>query len=302
MRLSLFSIVGLVLVGGCSIFGAELKRTEIVLWPGEVPGPEPKLEAERDTTKDSDGKVAGRQLIRLGNVSKPTITVFPAAKEKANGGAVLVCPGGAYGILALDLEGTEVCERLNEMGFTAVLLKYRVPRRAGREKHDAPLQDAQRAMGIIRQHAAEWGIDAKRVGVLGFSAGGHLAAVLSTGPRERTYPKIDGADEMDFRPNFTVLIYPGYLAGEKLGSELAPEFKVTKETPQAFIAMSADDPVHVEHALIYASALQKEKVPFELHIYPTGGHGYGLRKTDEPVTTWPERLEEWFKARGIAGK
>jgi acetyl esterase/lipase len=284
----------------CAVSGSDLKRREISLWPNEVPGPEPKLEAERDTTKDSDSKVAGAHVIRLGNVSKPNITIYPAAKEKANGGAVLVCPGGGYHILAMDLEGTEVCERLNEMGFTGVLLKYRVPRRVGREKHDAPLQDAQRAMSLIRKNAAEWGIDSKRIGVLGFSAGGHLAAVVSAGPDERTYPKVDDADEQSFRPDFTVLIYPGYLAEEKDRSLLSSEFKISKETPQAFIAMSADDPVRVENALTYAAALQKEKVPFALHIYPTGGHGYGLRKTEEPVTTWPDRLEEWVKSRGLA--
>ena len=281
---------------------SEGKRTEIELWPKEVPGPEPQLEGEKDMTKETEDKIAGRRLIRLGNVSRPSIAVFPAPKDKANGAAVLVCPGGGYHILAMDLEGTEVCERLNEMGFTAVLLKYRVPRRANREKHDAPLQDAQRAMGLIRQNAAEWGIDPKRIGVLGFSAGGHLAAVLSNGPDERTHPKVDAADEQDFRPNFTILIYPGYLANEKDLTRLSPELTISKESPQAFIAMSADDPVKVENALVYAAALQKEKVPYALHIYPTGGHGYGLRKTDEPVTTWPDRLEEWFNSRGISRK
>jgi acetyl esterase/lipase len=291
----IFSLFFAVVLGA-----ADGKRAEIELWPNEVPGPEPKLEAERDMTKESENKIAGRRLIRLGNVSKPTITVYPAPKDKANGGAVLVCPGGGYHILALDLEGTEVCERLNEMGFTAVLLKYRVPRRPNREKHEPPLQDAQRAMSLIRQNATEWGIDPKRIGVLGFSAGGHLAAVLSTGPEDRSYPKGDAADELEFRPNFTILIYPGYLTGEKgASSELSPEFKITKQTPQAFIAMSADDSVRVENALAYAAALQKEKIPFALHIYPTGGHGYGLRQTEEPVTTWPERLAEWLKARGL---
>ena len=164
------------------------------------------------------------------------------------------------------------------------------------------MQDAQRAIGLIRKNAVEWGIDPNRIGVLGFSAGGHLAAVLSTGPRERTYTKVDAADDQDFRPNFTVLIYPGYLAGEKVGPELAPEFKVSKDTPEAFIAMTADDSVRVENALIYAAALQKEKIPFELHVYPTGGHGYGLRKTADAVATWPDRLEEWFKARGLDKK
>jgi acetyl esterase/lipase len=285
----------------CSAFItlSAAEKPVVKLWPNGVPGNEPKLEAEKDMTKESENLVAGRRLIRLGNVSDPTLTVFPAPKEKAHGGAVLVCPGGGYHILALDLEGTEVCERLNEMGFTAILLKYRVPRRQGVEKHAAPLQDAQRAMGIIRQHASEWNIDSDRIGVLGFSAGGHLAAVLSAGPQDRTYPNIDKADSLSARPSFTVLIYPGYLVDENDKTKIAPELVITKETPQAFIAMSADDPVKVENALVYATALQQEKIPFELHIYPTGGHGYGLRKTEAPVTTWPDRLEDWFKSRAL---
>jgi len=277
-------------------------RTEIQLWPSGAPGDEAELPAEADTTKDTDGKVGGRRLIRLGNVSNPTITLFPAPPQTATGAAVLICPGGAYNILALDLEGTEVCERLNRAGVTAILLKYRVPRRASREKHAAPLQDAQRALGIVREHAGEWGIDPKRIGVLGFSAGGHLAATLSNNFQERIYPKIDSADELSCRPDFTILIYPAYLTPEKDGSKLSPEFTISTNTPQAFITMTEDDPVRVENALTYAAALRKEKVPFELHVYPTGGHGYGLRKTSEPVTTWPERLEEWFRARGLLKK
>ncbi len=288
----------------CSAFItlSAAEKPVIKLWPNGVPGDEPKLEAEKDMTKESENLVAGKRLIRLGDVSEPTLTIFPAPKDKAHGGAVLVCPGGGYHILALDLEGTEVCERLNDMGFTAILLKYRVPRRQGVEKHAAPLQDAQRALGIIRQHASEWNIDSDRVGVLGFSAGGHLAAVLSTGPQERTYPKVDEADSLSAHPSFTVLIYPGYLVEENDRTQIAPELVITRDTPQAFIAMTADDPVKVENALVYASALQQEKIPFELHIYPTGGHGYGLRRTDAPATTWPDRLEEWFKSRGLNKK
>lgn len=274
----------------------------IDLWPKGVPGPEPSLGEEKDMTKETENKIAGKRLIRLGNVSKPTITIFPAPADKAHGGAVLVAPGGGYHILALDLEGTEVCERLNEMGFTAVLLKYRVPRRPNIEKHAAPLQDAQRAIGLMRHHAAEWKIDPKRIGVLGFSAGGHLAASVSNQSSERTYPKVDPADEANCRPDFSVLIYPGYLVAEKDVTKIAPDLTITTNTPQAFIAMTADDPVKVENALVYASALREAKVPFELHVYPTGGHGYGLRKTDEPVTTWPDRLQDWFKARGLDRK
>ena len=172
MKLPVVSVLSLSLLVACGVSASDLKRSEIALWPGEVPGPEPKLEAERDTTKDSDGKIAGGHVIRLGNVSKPSITIYPAPKEKANGGAMLVCPGGGYHILAMDLEGTEVCERLNEMGFTAVLLKYRVPRRAGRERHEAPLQDAQRAVSLIRKNAEEWAIIQNGSACLGFLRAG----------------------------------------------------------------------------------------------------------------------------------
>jgi acetyl esterase/lipase len=281
--------------------GAE-EHAVLHLWPNGAPGDSGKLGPERDTTKESDGKVAGKHVIRLGNVSDPTITVYPAPDVKATGAAVLVCPGGAYQILAMDLEGTEVCERLNKMGVTAVLLKYRVPRRANREKHAAPLQDAERAMALIREHADEWKVDPRRIGVLGFSAGGHLAAALSNHAGERSYPKIDAADELSSHPNFTVLIYPAYLTLEDDRAKLAPEIAVTKETPQAFIAMAADDPVHVENALAYASALASAKIPFELHVYPAGGHGYGLRKTEQQVTTWPDRLEPWLHGRGILSR
>lgn len=283
-----------------TLAAAELRTID--LWPKGAPGPEPQLPEEKDTTKETDNLIAGRRLIRLGNVSKPTITIYPAPADKAHGGAVLVAPGGGYHILAMDLEGTEVCERLNEMGFTAVLLKYRVPRRANLEKHAAPLQDAQRAVGLMRQHAAEWGIDPQRIGVLGFSAGGHLAAAVSNHSSDRTYEKADAADEQNCVPNFSVLIYPGYLVAEKDSTKIAPDLNITTNTPQAFIAMTADDPVKVENALVYGLALRQAKVPFELHIYPTGGHGYGLRKTSEPVTSWPERLEEWFAARGLNKK
>jgi acetyl esterase/lipase len=292
----------LILFLGAALMNTIAAPLEIKLWPGKAPGNETELPPEKDITKDSDDKVAGRRLIRLGNVSTPTITVYPAPAEKANGAAVLVCPGGAYNILAMDLEGTEVCERLNSVGITGILLKYRVPKRANQEKHAAPLQDAQRAMGIIREHAGEWQIDPNRIGVLGFSAGGHLAAVLSNQSPERTYLKIDSADDLAARPDFSILIYPAYLASEKDSAHVSPELTISTNSPQAFISITADDPVHVEYALTYAAALKKEKVPFELHVYPTGGHGYGLRKTDKPVTSWPDRLQDWFLARGLDKK
>ncbi|MGE3309924.1 MAG: alpha/beta hydrolase [Limisphaerales bacterium] len=281
--------------GSETVLGADAPRT---LWPGKAPGETKDLPAEEDTTKPSGGLVAGRRVIRLGNVSSPTIEVYRPPADLRNGTAVLVCPGGAYNILAMDLEGTEVCEWLNSLGVTGVLLKYRVPRREGLEKHAAPLQDAQRAMGLIREHAGEWGIDSQRVGVLGFSAGGHLAAATSTAA-ERTYPKVDGADDRSSRPDFAVLVYPGYLTVKEEDDRVAPELVIDGQTPPTFLVMSQDDPVRVENVLGYASALKKAAVPFELHIYPTGGHGYGLRRTSEAVTTWPDRVADWMKSRGL---
>jgi acetyl esterase/lipase len=270
----------------------------IELWPGVAPGDQGDLGQEKDTTKPADNLVAGRALIRLGNVSKPTISVYRPPATNDTGGAVLVCPGGAYRILALDLEGTEVCAWLNSIGVTGVLLKYRVPQRAGLEKHAAALQDAQRAMGLVRQHAKEWTIHPDRIGVLGFSAGGHLAAALSNNYRERAYPSLDDADNVTCRPDFTVLIYPAYLTLKDEGDKLAPEMKVTTNTPPTFIAITEDDPVRVENALSYTLALKNAKVPVELHVYPTGGHGYGLRRTKETVTTWPDRVADWMRGRG----
>ena len=271
----------------------------IALWPGIAPGEKGDLGEEKDMTKPAEGKVQGRAVIRLGNVSKPTITIFAPPKDKDTGAAVLVCPGGGYNILAWDLEGTEVCEWLTSIGVTGVLLKYRVPKRAGVEKHAPMLQDAQRALGIVRQRAKEFGIDPKRLGILGFSAGAHLAAVTCSAYAERSYAPVDEADARSCRPDFTLLIYPAYLTVKEDGDKLAPEVKVDAQTPPAFIAMSQDDPVRVECALYYALALKNAKVPAELHVYPTGGHGYGLRPGEHAVTTWPQRAAEWMQVRGL---
>lgn len=270
----------------------------IRLWPGDAPGDSGPPGEEVDQTKPTDNQVGGKRLIRLGNVYTPTITVFPAPKENNTGAAVVVCPGGGYGILALDLEGTEVCAWLNSIGVTGVLLKYRVPARKDR-RYEAPLQDAQRALGLVRQHAAEWGIDAARVGILGFSAGGHLAANASNNYETRTYPAVDDADKLSCRPDFSVLVYPAYLTLKDKGDELAPELKITDHTPQTFLVMAQDDPIRVEGPIFYSLALKKVKVPFELHTYPTGGHGYGLRPSEHNVTTWPARVADWMSTRGL---
>ncbi|HVR36578.1 MAG TPA: alpha/beta hydrolase [Methylomirabilota bacterium] len=192
----------------------------------------------------------------------------------------------------------EVCEWLNSMGVTGVLVKYRVPRREGRERYAAPLEDAQRALGLVRHRAAELGIDPERIGVLGFSAGGHLAAALSTNHESRTYDRVDAADAVSCRPDFTVLVYPGYLVVREEGDRVSPELEVTAETPPTFLVMAQDDGVRVENALFYYLALERAGVPSELHVYATGGHGYGLRRTRELVTTWPDRVVDWMRING----
>lgn len=284
---------------GVFVPGATVRAADpaVPLWPGRPPGDTAPLPEESDLTKPSENLVGGRRLIRLGNVSEPTFQVFRPPAGKENGAAVLVCPGGAYHILALDLEGTEVCEWLNSIGVTGVLLKYRVPRRPGTEKHQPALQDAQRAMGLVRSRAKELGIDPARLGVLGFSAGGHLAAALGTTP-ERTYPRVDGAEDVSCRPDFSVLVYPAYLSVKEENDRLSPELKVGPNTPPSFLSIAADDPVRVEGAIQYALALKQAGVAVELHVYPTGGHGYGLRRTDNPVTFWPDRAADWMKSSG----
>ena len=274
----------------------------IPLWPGPVPGETNAIGEEKDTTKPTDGKVAGKTVVRLGNVSKPTLTVYSAPKDKDTGAAVVVFPGGGYNILAMDLEGTEVCEWLNSIGVTGVLFKYRVPKRAGLEKHAAALQDAQRAVGLVRSRAKEFGIDPHRVGVLGFSAGGHLAAALSSSASQRTYQKVDDADDVSCRPDFSILVYPAYLTLKEKNDAINPETAVSSNTPPTFIAMTQDDPVRIENVLFYSVALKQEKVPFELHVYPKGGHGYGLRRAENPVTAWPDRAAEWMKSRGLLNR
>jgi acetyl esterase/lipase len=270
----------------------------VPLWPGDAPGEKGDVGEERDLSKPKDGLVGGRPVIRLGNVSRPTLTLYRPLKEKDTGASVVVCPGGGYSILAWDLEGTEVCEWLNSIGVTGILLKYRVPARKGLGRHSAAFQDAQRALGLVRFHAKEWNLDASRVGILGFSAGGHLSALASTAYDARTYPAVDGADEESCRPDFALLIYPAWLVQKDDFTKLAPEIKVTPKSSPAFIVMTQDDPIKVECAIGYGLALKNAQVGAELHLYPKGGHGYGLRASQNDVTHWPERAAEWLKSQG----
>jgi acetyl esterase/lipase len=293
-------ILALCLAAPVLMLAADPAATPI--WPKGAPGDTPPTAAEADTTKPTDNMVAGRRLVRTGNVSTPTIAIYRPAKDKDTGAAVVVFPGGGYSILAMDLEGVEVCEWLNSIGVTGVLLKYRVPARAGRPRGAAPLEDAQRAVGLIRSRAGELGLDPKRIGVLGFSAGGHLAAYLSTNFEKRSYAPVDAADQVSCRPDFTLLIYPAYLTVRDQGDKISPELTIGKDTPPTFLAQAEDDPVRVENSIFYFAALRNAKVPAEMHLYPVGGHGYGLRKTEKLVTTWPARAEEWLRSLGALEK
>lgn len=268
------------------------------IWPSGAPGASGSTAgapAEVDTTTAKDNLIAGKPLIRLGNVSSPTITVYKPHSAKGAVPAIVVFPGGGYHILAIDLEGTEVCDWLDAAGIACVLLKYRVPDTGPYPKSPAALQDAQRAVGVVRQHAAEWGIDPNRVGVLGFSAGGHLAAALSTHFDKRLYDSVDAADQLSCRPDFAVVIYPGYLALAEQNMATNPEIQPTPQTPPTIIVQAEDDPVHVENATNYFLQLKNAKVSAELHIYADGGHGYGLRRTELPVTAWPLLVEKWLQ-------
>lgn len=238
-------------------------------------------------------------MIRLGGVTNPTLQVFSPSKEKNTGVAVLVFPGGGYSILAFDLEGTEVCDWLNSIGITGVLVKYRVPSQKGAVRYAAPLQDAQRAMRLVRMHAQEWGIDPAKVGVLGFSAGGHLATMASTAFDEPAYPAADEADKMGCRPDFAVLVYPAYLTETAKSDILAPEIKVTAKIPPTFLVQAEDDTNFINSSIYYYAALKDAKVPAEMHLYAKGGHGYGLRPTAAPVTGWPALVERWFHTIGM---
>lgn len=264
----------------------------IPLWSTGVPGEATlKLPAESIELKGE------HQIQIMSNVSTPMLTMYPA--EKPNGAAVLVCPGGGYGILAYSHEGTEVCEWLNSLGVTAGLLKYRVPRREGLAKHEAPLQDVHRAIGMMRSRAAEWKIAPERIGILGFSAGGHLAAAGLTSDGKRRYEADPKFDNVDCRPNFAVLVYPAYLLDEKNPDRLAPEIVVTENTPPTFLVVANDDKQFAEGSARFYIEMKRKSRPCELHIFAKGGHGFGYANTPEEIRQWPALAGKWMEAMGL---
>jgi acetyl esterase/lipase len=285
-------------------------HTQVPIWPGIVPDPQPVSGPENETKIIKDPLVAGRPWIAVGNVSRPTMTVY-SPKGTNTGVAVVVFPGGGYWALAIDLEGTEVCDWLTSKGVTCVLLKYRVPGGSGKYLDSSPksgpypkspqaLEDAQRTLGLVRFHAAEWHIDPHKIGVLGFSAGGHLAAAMSIHFERRLYTAVDAADKESCRPDFAVALYPGHLSKYAKPSELNPDIRVTRQAPPTFLLQDEDDPVDdVENSLDYYAALKKAGVPVEMHLYAQGGHAFGLRRTKFPVTAWPQLVEAWLRTIGM---
>lgn len=276
------------------------------LWPAAPPGLPSQVQGEeRDLTKPADKLIAGRRIIKLGHVKTPQMHVYLPAKEKANGGAVLVCPGGGFTILAWDLEGTEVAEWLNSLGYAAIVVKYRVPTGMLGDELDesgisprrslGPLMDAQRAMSVTRAHAKEWRIDPQRIGIMGFSAGGATAGLTVLNGDKHVYAKQDATDDVSCAPNFGLLIYPAGFADKTTGA-LRSHIKVSKDTAPVFLVMAEDDHVDCDNCTVLFTALKHAKVPAELHIYTHGGHGYGLRPTDLPVTRWADRAAEWLQA------
>jgi acetyl esterase/lipase len=299
------------------------------IWPGAAPDQQPVAGPEVAKTTGKEFLVAGRPAVGVSNVTRPTMTVY-SPNGKNTGAAVIVFPGGGYQVLAIDLEGTEVCDWLTSQGITCVLLKYRVtdvgdyPKSGPYPESPMALEDAQRTVGLVRFHAADWHIDPHKIGVLGFSAGGHLVTAISTHFKQRLYTPVDGADKESCRPDFAVPIYPGHLtiraaewdavrgtkkfmvrgAGRLTAAEkdlaLNPEVPVTRQTPATFILQAEDDPVDsVNNSLVYYIALKKAGVPVEMHLYAHGAHAFGLRHTNFAITGWPQLLEIWLRTIGM---
>jgi acetyl esterase/lipase len=283
-------------------------HTQVPIWPGLPPSA--RATPDSETVSPAESPVAGKGWFYVSKVTRPTMTVYPPTGANT-GAAVVVFPGGGYRILAIDLEGTEVCDWLTSKGVTCVLLKYRVPKTGPswdpdchcmiNPKPSLALEDAQRTMGIVRAHAAEWHIDPHKIGVLGFSAGGHLVAAISNDYRRRIYPAVDAADHESCRPDFAVAIYPGHLWWPSNGPHgFNPDIKVTHDTPPTFLLQAETDTIdYVKQSLVYYTALSDSGVPTEMHLYTHGGHAFGLRRTKDPITEWPVLVEKWLRTIGM---
>jgi acetyl esterase/lipase len=271
-------------------------HTQVRIWPGTAPDAQPVAGPEYLSV--SHTLVSGKPVTAVNRVSQPTMTVY-SPKGTNTGVAMVVFPGGGYNLLAIDLEGTEICDWLTSRGITAVLLKYRVPTNPKVEPYsESPqaLEDAQRTLGLVRFHAADWHIDPHKIGVIGFSAGGHMVTATSTHFNRRLYPAVDAADRESCRPDFAIACYPGHMWDSDYGLTLNPHVAVTTNTPPTFLMQAENDHVDgVEQSLVYYIALKKAGVPAEMHLYAEGGHGFGLRPSKYPITAWPQLVETWLK-------
>ena len=305
-------MIFLLLLLACAGAHAETKvwqpstgHVQVPVWPGTPPDAPPMPGPE--FTRTGAKLFGGKPITGVYNVSRPTMTVY-APKGRNTGAAVVVFPGGGFAGLAIDLEGTDVCDWLTPRGITCVLLKYRVPgipyewhcdcRPHNFDLSVPSLQDAQRTIGLVRLHANEWHVDPHKVGAIGFSAGGFLVAEVSTHYQHRLYKPVDSADKESARPDFAMAIYPGHLTSD--GHTFNRNLPVTRDTPPTFLVQAEDDDVDgVDQALVYFTALKNAGVPAELHIYAHGGHAFGLRHTSDPITDWPKLAEVWMKTIGV---
>jgi acetyl esterase/lipase len=251
----------------------------ILLWPSQKMPGRGATEAEREMPSRNDG------VTRISNVSHPTLTFFRAPANSSRTPAIIVCPGGAYQYVVVNKEGSEIAKWLNSLGITACVLKYRVP-----DNRDGTLQDIERAVRLVRAHEKEWNLDDTKIGVMGFSAGGHLCAHLSTTFEKPAYTPVDAIDKFSCRPDFVVLVYPAYLGKD---GKLAPELLVNPHVPPTFIAHSEDDTNYVWGTKLYAAALTANNIPHEFNLFQTGGHGYGLEGQKE-ARAWPVCCRKWL--------
>jgi acetyl esterase/lipase len=279
------------------------ESTVVDLWPGKPPDDAGIPGAERFFQLQMNGKpyeVGGRTTKWLTNVTAPTLTIYPAPKEKNSGLSMIICPGGGYHNLGWDVEGEEIAAWLNGAGITGILLKYRCPRRTGDVKGEpplGPLKDAQRAVSLVRSRAAEWNLDPKKIGMVGFSAGGHLVGATATNFEARAYEALDDVDKISCRPDFGVMLYSGYFRKD---GGLSPTIKTPAGIPPLFIAHASDDAISdSEHSVTMYTAMKKAGAAVELHIYATGGHGWGVRRVGHPCETWSDRCLEWLRKSGL---
>ena len=247
-------------------------------------------------------EVDGKPTKWVTNVTKPTLTIYRPARGKDTGTAVLICPGGGYHNLGWDVEGEEIAAWLNTLGVTGIILKYRCPRRPGDTKGEpplGPLKDAQRAVSLVRSKAKEWNIDPAKIGMVGFSAGGHLVGATATSFDKRTYDAIDAVDQVSCRPDFGIMAYSGYLK-QKDKDEVSADLHLSKQTPPLFLVHATDDPIsNAEHSVIFYLAAKRVNVPVELHLYASGGHGFGVRPVDHPCAAWTGTCAAWMRKQGF---